>query len=66
MGRIKQWLKSKTINFGLLLGILGAVQANQDVFSYYLSPKGFGWVGMGIALAIVVLRFMTTTAVKEK
>lgn len=57
-------LKSKTINFGLLLAIAGAVQVNLP--SLQLDPATQGVATMVVGVIVVVLRFLTTKPVSEK
>lgn len=57
-------LKSRTIDFGLLLVIAGAVQLNLPALQ--LDPKVQGWAIMGIGVVVVVLRYLTTKPVSEK
>lgn len=57
-------LKSKTINFGLLLAIAGAVQLNLPALQ--LDPTTQGWATMVVGVIVVALRFVTTKPVNEK
>ena len=57
-------LKSKTINFGLLLAIAGVVQVNLPALQ--LDPATQGWATMVVGVVVVVLRFLTTKPVSEK
>lgn len=59
-----KFLKSKTINFGLLLAIAGVIQANLALLQ--LDPQTYGWATMGIGIIVVVLRFLTDKPVSEK
>ena len=54
---MKKPKESKTINFGLLLLIFGAVQSTLP--SLQISAEMFGWVNMAVAIAIIVLRYKT-------
>ncbi len=64
--KLKGAVRSKMINLGLLLTILGAVQANIDVFGEFLSPMAQGLVTMGVGIAVVVLRWITDEGLDEK
>lgn len=61
---LKQAMKSKTVQFGIVLACLSVIQG----FVGYLpaDPAIQAIVGCAIASAIVVLRFMTTMPVSEK
>lgn len=63
---LKQILKSKMMYLALLLEILGVIQLNADFLSTLLTPAQFGWVMLGIGIAVRVLRMMTTTSIGEK
>lgn len=58
--------RSKTVYLGLALAVLGAVQANIDVFSAYLTPAHQGLLTMGVGVAVVALRWVTTEGLDEK
>lgn len=66
MKAIKQFFKSKTINFGFVLAVLGLVQANLSVFTQYMTPEIAGWFGFLVGLAVIYLRLITTKSVGEK
>lgn len=57
-------IKSKTINFGLLLAIAGAVQLNLPALQ--LTPETQGWATMVVGIVVVVLRYLTTKPVSQK
>ena len=57
-------LKSKTIDFGLLLVIGGAIQLNLPALQ--LDPKIQGWATMVVGIIVVILRYLTTKPVNEK
>lgn len=59
MSKIRQWLKSKTINFGLLLSIAAVVQV-------YIDSLNNALFTMLISVIVVILRFKTTEAVEDK
>lgn len=70
MNDLKIWVsravRSKTIHTANIIAILGIIQANSDFLSTVLSPKGFGWLMMGIAIIMVILRSQTTSALRDK
>jgi len=57
-------LKSKTVNFGLLLSILGVVQLNLP--SLQLDPKVNAYLTMAVGIVVVVLRYITTKPLSDK
>ena len=61
---LKQALKSKTVQYGIAVGVLSVLQG----FIGYIpaSPWVQAIVGCSIASGIVVLRFMTTEPLSEK
>lgn len=59
-------LKSKTILFALALEVMGVIQLNADFLSTVMTPAQFGWVMLGIGIAVKILRGVTTTSLKEK
>lgn len=64
MPTIIQLLKSKTLVFSVLLAVLSVAQGYIGLF--VLDPKDQAFVGVGIAAAIAVLRFLTTQPVSDK
>jgi TM2 domain-containing membrane protein YozV len=56
---IRQRLKSKTINFGLLVKLAGALQI-------YLGDSGYGLATMITGLVIIWLREQTDKSVGDK
>jgi lysozyme family protein len=64
--KLKGMLKSKTIWFALALAVFGAVQANLELLQPVLGPKAYGLFTVFVAVAVVVLRWVTTTALDEK
>jgi len=59
MKSIKQWLKSWTINFGLLLEIAGVIQIYVDSLEYGLATTFVG-------IVIIGLRFKTNQPLSDK
>ena len=58
------FLKSKTINYGLLISILGIIQTNIE--SLELSNKTQGLVLIGIGIGIAILRTVTDKPLSKK
>ncbi len=56
---VKQWFKSTTINFGLLLQITVPIQV-------YLEQSGYALATMIVSIIVIALRLKTTEAVHEK
>lgn len=59
MDKIKQWLKSKTINFGLLLQFAVAYQL-------YVGTLDNALFTFFISVVVIYLRFKTTQPVDKK
>jgi hypothetical protein len=59
-------LKSKTINFALLLAALGAAQANLPMVQAFVTPEVYGYLTLAIAVVVAVLRAITTKPLSEK
>jgi len=59
-----QLLKSRTVWFALLLAVLSIVQGYVALLP--ITPVGQMLVGCGIAVAITLLRIITTTPISEK
>ncbi len=57
--KIKQWFKSWTINFALLLQIAVPIQV-------YLEQSGYAVATMIVSIIVIALRLKTTEAVHEK
>jgi len=58
--------RSKTVWLGLALAVLGVVQVNAEVFNTFLNPQQQGFLTLGLGVAVVVLRWVTTDALEEK
>ena len=65
-GQVRQAKKSKTINFAVLLALFGAAQANLPVVQEFISPEIFGYITLGIAIVVAMLRAYTTKPLSEK
>ena len=64
MDKVLQYLKSKTVLFGLLLAVVSWAQTL--VVDVPLSPEIQGYVGTVIAAIIIWLRTQTTKPLSEK
>ena len=64
MKQIKQALKSKTVQFSILLAVLSLLQGYIGFLP--VSPAGQAIVGSVLAGCIVVLRAVTTMPLSEK
>lgn len=62
---LKRLFKSKTINFGLMLVVLSAVQQYLPELQGLLKDH-YGIVTALIGVSIIVLRYLTTAPVGEK
>lgn len=58
--------KSKTIQFALLLAILGVVEANFNIFQQYLPPESYGIALTIVSIIVAILRVITTLPLDEK
>ena len=57
-------LRSKTMVFAILLAVLSAAQASLSMFA--LTPQQTGIAGLVLAVAVAVLRILTTQPLSEK
>lgn len=64
MPTITQLIKSKTLLFSAALTILSALQGYVGLFN--LTPMQQSEAGLGIGVAIAVLRFLTTAPLTDK
>ena len=58
--------KSKTMNFAMILAIFGALQANLPALQGVISPAAYGWITLGVALAVAALRAVTSKPLSAK
>jgi hypothetical protein len=61
MNTLKSALKSRTVLFALLIAILSVLQG--FVYILPISPVNQMYIGLLVSVAIVFLRFITTTPV---
>jgi hypothetical protein len=66
MDTMKQVLKSRTMLFALALAILGVIEMQAKVFAQYMTPELFGLFNILIAVAVAVLRVLTTVPLNQK
>lgn len=59
-------IKSKTIIFGFLVTVLGAIQTYLPNAQAAFDPVTYGVVTAIIGVLVIVLRFFTTTSVGDK
>lgn len=59
-------LKSRTIQFALLLATFGAIEANMGLLQNVLTPDLFGYFSIVIGVIVAILRVITTTALSDK
>lgn len=57
-------LKSRTMLFAIALAVLSVVQGYLQVF--HLTPVAEMLVGVGISVAVAILRFITTSPIGVK
>lgn len=57
--------KSKTLDFGVLVGIFAMLELNLPMVREQLGDY-YGWIFMGISAIVIVLRKMTTKPLGEK
>jgi len=58
--------KSKTMWFALLLVVLGFVADNFSYVQNVIDPRYYGISYIAIGVVVAVLRFVTTTPLKDK
>lgn len=58
--------KSKTIIFGFILTLLGAIQINLPSAQAAFDPVTYGIITAVIGVLVIVLRFYTTTSIGDK
>lgn len=59
-------LKSKTHNFGVLLGIFGGLQTFLPTVREFIPADQYGTIFIAVGVAVIVLRNVTTKPVSEK
>jgi hypothetical protein len=66
MKRLKQWLKSKSINFALFMGALGVVESYTGEIKDKLGDTYGLAYAMVFSIGMVYLRLITSTSIKDK
>ncbi|QCQ64442.1 hypothetical protein Barba29S_gp127 [Rheinheimera phage vB_RspM_Barba29S] len=64
-GKVKQYLKSRTVNVGLIITMMGVVEMNLS----FLQPTfgdNFGLVSITYGILMVYLRSITTNSIQDK
>ena len=64
MNTLKSALKSRTVLFALLIAILSVLQGFVGLLP--ITPVNQMFIGLLISVAVVFLRFITTTPIGEK
>lgn len=63
---INKIIRSRTMIAFLLIDVIGVIQLSDDFLSTILTPSQFGWLILGIGILGKILRFITTTSIKDK
>lgn len=64
---VKGLWRSRTIKFlAIPLGALGVLQACLPMIQANLSPRTYGWIAFGVAVAVGWLRAITRTSLEER
>lgn len=63
---LKKLLKSKTLVFGFLVTVLGAVQTYLPNVQALFDPVTYGVVTAAIGVLVIVLRAVTTQPLEDK
>ena len=66
MDIIKQSLKSRTMIFALALAVFGVLETQIHIFSQFMSPEAFGVFNIVVAIAVALLRVITTMPITQK
>lgn len=61
-----KYLKSKTVSFGLLLTVLGAVQMYLPSVQQMMTPEAYGMATFAVGVIVVVLRAVTVQSLDQK
>jgi hypothetical protein len=65
---MKKYLKSKTVWFNTLIGVLAVLETQTQIFASFVGPEYLPFVGLFITTVNIYLRSITTEslAAKEK
>ncbi len=66
MDMIKQSFKSRTMIFALALAVFGVLETQIHIFSQFMSPEAFGVFNIVVAIAVALLRVITTMPITQK
>ncbi len=58
--------KSKTVVFGFVVMLLGAIQTYLPSIQAALDPVTYGLITASVGIAVVVLRYFTDTSLQDK
>jgi hypothetical protein len=62
----KPWWQSKTLWFNVLMGALGAAEANANLIQPYVAGNIYGWGLMLLTAGNAALRILTTQGLSLK
>lgn len=66
LNSMRRCIKSKTINYALLVALLGVLETNYRLIQNHIPEEYQGLVYILISAGIVVLRFKTTESIANK
>jgi len=66
MKKIKQWFKSKSINFALIMGALGVVESYTGEIKAQLGDTYGLAYAIIFSIGMIYLRSITSTSLKDK
>jgi hypothetical protein len=66
MDTLKTALKSRTMLFALALAVFGVIETQINLFGQFMSPEAFGLFNILVAIAVAVLRVITTVPLSQK
>lgn len=66
MDTLKTVLKSRTMLFALALALFGVLETQIHLFSQFMSPEAFGIFNIVVAIAVAILRVITTVPISQK
>lgn len=62
--KLRHYFKSRTVNYGAILAVIGLIQANVELF--HLTASQQGWLLFGLALVTIWLRAVTNKPLSER
>jgi hypothetical protein len=63
---LKGATRSKTVYLGLVILVVGVIQANAAALAPFIPEKYFGLFNMMLGVLVVVVRFFTDQSLEEK